>query len=63
MSSSPQQAPDPRRTHESDQLPEEQPASGDGTTDPGERKTDVGLDPQPDPGSRPNTGNPHDHDR
>ena len=53
---------DPRRTQESDQLPEEQPATGGGTTDPDERKTQVGLDPDVDPGSRRNTGNPHDHD-
>lgn len=53
----------PHESRESDQLPEEQPGGAhDGTTTPGERKRQVGLDPRPDPGSRPNTGNPHDHD-
>ena len=63
MSGSPDDAQDPRRTQESDHLPEVQPATGGGTTDPGERQSRVGLDPRPDPDSRPNTGNPHDHDR
>ena len=63
MPSSPPRPPDPRRCQESDQLPEEQPAPAGGSTDPGERKTQVGLDPQADPGSRRNTGNPHDHER
>ena len=63
MSSSPDHAQDPRRTQESDQLPEDQPAPAGGTSDPGEREAQVGLDPRPDPDSRPNTGNPHDHDR
>ena len=53
----------PHDTRESDQLPEEQPGSGDtGTSTPGERESQVGLDPSPRPSSRPNTGNPHDHD-
>lgn len=63
MPSPPPHSPDPRRTQESDQLPEEQPTSGGDTTDPAERKSDVGLDPRADPTSRPNTGNAHDHDR
>ena len=50
-------------TPESDQLPEEHPgAAQTGTSSPGERKGDVGLNPRPEPGSRKNTGNPHDHD-
>ena len=54
---------DPGDRRESDQLPEEQPGGGHpGTTTPGERERQVGLDPRPDPDSRPNTGNPHDHD-
>ena len=63
MPSPPPRSADPRRTDESDQLPEEQPASTSGATDPHERKTQVGLDPEPDPGSRRNTGNPHEDDR
>jgi len=62
MSDAPSSPPAPDAGRESDQLPEEQPAPAGGTTDPGERSEQVGLDPQPDPGSRRNTGNPHDHD-
>ncbi len=62
MPESPQTPSAPHRSRESDQLPEEQPAPGGGGTDPGERRSQVGLDPAADPDSRRNTGNPHDHD-